>query len=81
MKQIFFSLFLLVFFELSHAQEARDYLISGIRKSIGKEYKAAIKELKKAIDEDPDLADAYYELGKVYSKVGNNKKAAENCQF
>ena len=40
-------------------------------------YKAAAEELEKAIELNPDLADAYYELGGVYIRMKDNPKACQ----
>jgi tetratricopeptide (TPR) repeat protein len=47
----------------------------GRAKSAKRWYKSAAEELEKAIELNPGLADAYYELGGVYIRMKDNGQA------
>jgi tetratricopeptide (TPR) repeat protein len=40
-------------------------------------YEEAVKQFRKALSKEEDLADARYYLGECYRKLGNEKKAIE----
>jgi len=52
-------------------------LLFGRAKSGRRWYKSAAEELEKAIELDPDLAAAYYELGGVYIRMKDTEKACQ----
>jgi len=53
------------------------HYLYGRAKSAKRWYKAAAEELEKAIELNPDLVDAYYELGGVYIRMKDNPKACQ----
>jgi len=43
-------------------------------------YQDAIKQFRKALSKEPELADAHYQLGECYRSLGDEKKAVEEYQ-
>jgi len=55
---------------LAYAKTAEDYLKAGNTKYELKDYKGAIKYYNKAIELNPDLAEAYYNRGIAKIRLG-----------
>jgi tetratricopeptide (TPR) repeat protein len=54
-----------------------EYLNSGLKKFALQDYQAAIEDLNKAIEMDPQFDLAYNALAESYNKIGNLDKAIE----
>jgi regulator of sirC expression with transglutaminase-like and TPR domain len=52
-------------------------VLYGRAKAARKWYKAAAEELEKAIELDPEMAEAYYQLGGVYIRMKDTEKACQ----
>lgn len=59
----------------TYPKDKRAHYNLGLYYFIQREYPAAIEELKKAIEIDPDFAPSYNELGYAYSNLGNYPEA------
>ena len=59
---------------------ATDWFQKGYNAYVNKEYDKAISFYLKAIELDPDYADAYVNLGVTYKNQGNNIKAIESYE-
>jgi len=57
-----------IFNQLGHAREL----------GLQEEYEQAVEMIKNIIAQDPDIVDAYFSLGNLYTKWGKNKEALES---
>ena len=57
-----------IFNELGHAREL----------GLQEEYEQAVEMIKNIIAQDPDIIDAYFSLGNLYTKWGKNEEALES---
>jgi tetratricopeptide (TPR) repeat protein len=71
---IFFSL-LFLNIPFVYAETAQEYVHLGNVSGKQEKYKEAIRDYTKAIEADPNLADAYYNRGYVYIEMRKYKKA------
>jgi len=70
---------LLASFE-SEGTFARDALARGLAQLEQGDLRAAVDSFRRALEADPDLAVAHFEVGKVWTRVGNHDKAEEYFQ-
>ena len=83
MKNILYTLALLVSFS-SFGQTTEDYFVSGYEKAEAKDYNGAVSDYTKAIELNPNDAEAYSNRGEAKNLLGDLngacadwKKAAE----
>ncbi|MCK5176555.1 MAG: tetratricopeptide repeat protein [Candidatus Aenigmarchaeota archaeon] len=62
---------------LAYSGESVNLYNKGIECVKNKEYVQAADNFKKAINEDPSLTDAYFNLGSVYNQLGETDKAID----
>ncbi|MGD0335494.1 MAG: tetratricopeptide repeat protein [Candidatus Omnitrophota bacterium] len=72
------SVFLCLLALSAFASESGTYYKEGYEYCISGEYEKAILSLQKAIELQPNYADAYFQLGEVYAHLGDNQKAEQN---
>jgi len=77
MKHIL-TFFALAIFATTFGQTANDLLQSGIEKHNSKDYEGAIKDYSKAIKEDKNLKDAYFNRGVCEQALKDNKSAKKD---
>ena len=67
--KFFFILFIISLNHTAYIQSAEEYLVIGNEKLVNKNYSGAIEDFTKAIELNPNYADAYYNRGlcKFYS--------------
>jgi tetratricopeptide (TPR) repeat protein len=69
MRQLFITLTIILFYSCTYNQKAKDYNNRGNTKIDLKDYTGAILDYNKAIELDPDNANAYYNRGCTKSSL------------
>lgn len=77
MKQVL-TVLALTFCVATFGQTANDFLQSGITKHNSKDFEGAIKDYSKAIKEDKDLRDAYFNRGVCEQALNDTKSAKKD---
>lgn len=77
MKQIF-TILALIFCATTFGQTANEFLQSGITMHNAKDFEGAIKAYTKALKEDKNLRDAYYNRGVCEQATNDNKSAKKD---
>ncbi len=78
MKRLTMLILLLCSTLYSYGQSAKSFYKTGLEFSENKNYNDAITQFTKAIDIEPDYANAYIERGRAYKQQGQIKKASED---
>ena len=79
MKNILFTLALLVSFS-PFGQTAKEYFTSGLNNSENGDYYGAISDYTKAIELNPNDAEAYYNRGNSKRKLGDLNGACDDAK-